>query len=111
MMISILRLICRSFYPIVACILTLNVAFAKTPVEIRDKVDQHIFTFNEIEVLEDPSGMLSLKQIQQGAYSQKFKLSITSTPQTLNLNASYWFKIRIKNNAAVKKHFVLEFKR
>jgi hypothetical protein len=34
---------------------------------------------------------------------------VSSTPQTLDLNTNYWFKIRIKSNAAARKHYILEF--
>lgn len=109
MIIFNLKLRWTSFYLVVACILTLNIASAQTPVEIQDHVNQHIFTFKQIEVLEDPSGMLTLEQLRHKDYNEKFKPSIASTPQTLKLNTSYWFKIRVKNNPAAKKHYILEF--
>lgn len=82
---------------------------AQTPVQIQDAVGQHIFTFNEIEVLKDPTGKLTLDQVRQPGIDQQFKPSRSSTPQTLDLNTDYWFKIRIRSNPDAKKHYILEF--
>ena len=81
---------------------------AQTPVQIQDSVSQHIFTYSEIEVLKDPSGKLTLDQIRQHGIDQQFKPSLSSTPQTLDLNTNYWFKIRIRSNPDAKKHYILE---
>lgn len=94
--ISLLLLVCTS-----VC--------AQTPVQIQDSVGQHIFTYTEIEVLKDPSGKLTLDQVRQPKIDQQFKASLSSTPQTLDLNTDYWFKIRIQNNPNAKKHYILEF--
>jgi hypothetical protein len=88
---------------------TCSTSTAQTPVQIRDDVDQHIFTFEEIEMLEDSSGKLNINQIRNTALDQQFRPSVASTPQTLKLNTNYWFKIRIKNNPLAKKHYLLEF--
>jgi hypothetical protein len=97
------------FSIILTCFLSLSGAFAQTPVQIHDSVDQHIFTYNEIQVLEDLSGKLSLEQVRSKDYAQKFTASATSTPQTLHLNTNYWFRIRLKNNPDAEKHYILEF--
>lgn len=82
---------------------------AQTLVQIRDDVDQHIFTYAEIHMMEDSTGTLNIDRIRNSAVDQQFKPSVASTPQTLKLNRRYWFKIRIKNNPEAKKHFLLEF--
>jgi hypothetical protein len=84
-------------------------ASAQTPVQIQDSVGQHIFTYSEIEVLKDPSGKLTLDQVRQPTIDQQFRPSLSSTPQTLDLNTDYWFKIRIRSNPDAKKHYILEF--
>jgi hypothetical protein len=83
-------------------------AFGQTPVRLQDAVDQHIFTYGEIEVLKDSTGKLTFAQIRQEA-AKNFKPSSSSTPQTSDLSASYWFKINIKSNPAAQKHYILEF--
>lgn len=82
---------------------------AQNIVQILDSVPQHIFTFKEIAVLEDPAGRFSFEEIKSKAFEKEFKPSISSTPQTKQLNSTYWFKIRIKHNQKAEKPFLLEF--
>ena len=82
---------------------------AQEPVELQDNVDQHIFIFNQIEVLQDVKGEYSFDEVSSKAFKTKFKPSNKSTPQTLSLNTTYWFKINIKHNSDAKKQFLLEF--
>ncbi|WP_440792843.1 7TM diverse intracellular signaling domain-containing protein [Pedobacter sp. 22226] len=76
---------------------------------MQDSVPQHIFTFKEIEVLEDAGNRYTFDQINSRAFDQKFKASLTSTPQTKQLNKTYWFRIKIKQNDKADKPFLLEF--
>ncbi|MET0574106.1 MAG: 7TM diverse intracellular signaling domain-containing protein [Pedobacter agri] len=82
---------------------------AQQPVEIQNGVAQHIFTFKEIEVLEDPSNKFTFEEIRSSKFDQQFKSSATSTPQTKNLNKTYWFRIKVKPNETVEKPLILEF--
>lgn len=101
---------CREgFFFLLLIILAFSSTAAQTPVVIRDDVNQHIFTYKEIEVLEDPSGSLGIDQVRQADQKGRFKASAASTPQTLNLSSNYWFKIKIKSNPAAEKHYLLEF--
>jgi len=82
---------------------------AQVPVTISDETDQHIFTYGEIEYLEDPSGQLTMAELQSPAASKLFKPSFQSTPQNHSLGVVYWYRIRIKHDPSVKKHFILEY--
>ena len=82
---------------------------AQKAVQILDSIPQHIFTFKEIEVLEDAKDQYSFEAIKSKPFDQKFKASTSSTPQTKKLNTTYWFKIKIKSNDLAKKPFLLEF--
>jgi hypothetical protein len=82
---------------------------AQVPVEIKDDLKQQIFSFKQIELLKDPQGNLTFNQISSKAFDTKFIPSKSSTPQTRELNTTYWFRIRIKHNERAKKHFILEF--
>jgi len=90
-------------------VLVCSSAAAQTPVQICDDLNQHIFTYGEIEMFEDPSGALNIDQIRKVDAEGRFKASKASTPQTLNLNSSYWLKIKIKSNPEAKKNYLLEF--
>ncbi|MDB5019903.1 MAG: chromosome partitioning protein ParA, partial [Pedobacter sp.] len=99
----------KSFYSyILLFLLAFTSASAQSPVEIKDNVDQHIFTYNEIEVLKDATGKLTLQDLQNEDIDKQFRPSLSSTPQTLDLNTNYWFKIKIKSNSAANKHYILE---
>ena len=82
---------------------------AQVPVALQDDLPQQIFSFQQIEVLEDPQAEYTFEQVSSKAFNQKFEASKNSTPQTLNLNTTYWFRINIKHNNQVKKNFLLEF--
>jgi hypothetical protein len=90
-------------------LLAFTTASAQTPVEIQDSVDQHIFTYNEIEILKDSTGKLTIQDLRQKHVDRRFRASLSSTPQTLDLNTNYWFKIKIRSNALAKKNYLLEF--
>ncbi|WP_231582637.1 7TM diverse intracellular signaling domain-containing protein [Pedobacter sp. BMA] len=83
--------------------------YAQKPVEIRDTVPQHIFTFKEIEVFEDTQSKFSFEEVKSQRFNGNFKASLTSTPQTKELNKTYWVRIRVKTNTQARKPFVLEF--
>ncbi len=80
--------------------------FAQQAVPISHTEDQHIFTYGEIDYLEDPQGQLGFDQVLS---SDRFIPSGQSTPQNHRLGAVYWYRIKIKHDPAVKKHFILEY--
>lgn len=82
---------------------------AQQPVAIREGEDQHIFTYGEIDYLEDHGGTLSFAQVSSPAFDSLFRPSEQSTPQNHHLGAVYWYRIRIKHDPSVKKHFILEY--
>ena len=84
-------------------------ACAQKTVEIDDKVNQHMFTFGEIDWLKDKDNTLSFDQVSSKAFSGRFQTNLSSTPQTKDLSATYWFRIRIKHNSKADKQFILEF--
>lgn len=83
--------------------------WAQKPVQINDNVKQHIFNFAEVEVLKDEKNSFTFDQIKSEAFSKKFEPSERSTPQTTDLNTSYWAKIKIKHNSKADNRFLLEF--
>lgn len=96
-------------YTIVIFGFTISGLKAQQIVEVQDSVPQHIFTFKQIEVVEDANGKLSFDEVKSEKFEKQFKASLTSTPQTKELNKTYWFRIKIKKNDLTKKPFILEF--
>lgn len=84
-------------------------AAAQKVVALDDNVDQHIFVFSEIEWLKDSGNKLSFDEIRTEKYNKAFKPNITGTPQTVDLKATYWFRIKIKHNSKAEKRYLLEF--
>lgn len=84
-------------------------ARTQEPVKIVDSIDQHIFSFKEIGIFMDPNEEYSFDAIKSDAFLSKFQPSASSTPQTLELNTTYWFKIRIHRTDDLQNNFVLEF--
>ncbi|MET4082519.1 hypothetical protein ABIB40_002477 [Pedobacter sp. UYP30] len=82
---------------------------AQKQVKINDAVSQHIFTFDEVCVLEDSSNALMLKDILKPEYNNAFKPNLTSTPQNLHLQSTYWYRINIAGEKDSKKNWILEF--
>jgi hypothetical protein len=92
-----------------ACSLTAAPAYAQQPVAVNDSVNQHIFNFSEIEILKDTKNNLSFAAVRSKAFDQRFQPSLSSTPQTKDLTATYWFRIKIKHNSKAQKRYLLEF--
>lgn len=82
---------------------------AQEVVSISDKVDQHIFSYGQIDILHDSTKRLTFEQVSDSKNSNLFIPNKKNTPQTLQLNSPYWFRIKIKNNSKADKHFLLEF--
>jgi len=90
-------------------LLAISGSRAQTTIQIDDALPQHIFTFKEIEVLEDAQNKFTFEEISNKKFEQNFKASTISTPQTKKLNTTYWFRIKIKQNEKAQKPFLLEF--
>ncbi|MDB5133805.1 MAG: Diverse receptor transrane region [Mucilaginibacter sp.] len=91
------------------CLLPALNASAQQKVTIDDGVKQHIFSYNEIECLEDTNGSLQFNQVLSPQVSSQFKPSWSSTPQNYNRSSVYWYRISIKHPLNTKKNWVLEF--
>jgi hypothetical protein len=82
---------------------------AQKSVSIYDSVHQHIFTFQEIEYLEDPSGKLSITHVASSDYNSKFKPNALFNPSNPNRESAYWYRFKIKHSSQTKKNWVIEF--
>jgi ribosomal protein L37E len=87
----------------------LSHAFSQRTVSIADSQDQHIFTGDEIQYLEDTAGTYALADVLSPALNARFVNSVTNTPQNYHLKSTYWFRIRINHNPESRKNWILEF--
>lgn len=82
---------------------------AQVPVVIDSDLAQHIIIYDEIAILKDPSGKLTLEQVASPEYAHQFVGSDISTPQIHDLSAAYWYRVRVQRNPLVDKPFIIEF--
>ena len=82
---------------------------AQTPVTIRDSVDQYIFSFAEIEYLEDKNGSLTLDEIRNPDRSNDFQASKTFSPRNYNRDSYYWYRVRIQHDPHTTREWQIEF--
>lgn len=87
----------------------LRTAHAQEAVQIDTALREHIFTYNEIEYLEDLQGHLTIDQVRSDSMSARFKPSAVSTPQNQHLGAPVWFRVKIHHNKEAHKYYLLEF--
>jgi hypothetical protein len=97
------------FLVVIITILLSVPATAQKTVTVNDSIEQHMFTFREIEWLKDTGNNLTFREISSNKFKGRFLPNLSSTPQTKDLTATYWFRIRIKHNSRAEKRFLLEF--
>ena len=97
---------------VVLCVfllLTIHLAFAQKVVAVNDKIPHYIFSYGEIEYLEDKTNVLTLKDILKPSVNSKFLLNEKYTPKNYHTSSAYWYKFKIKHAEASGKNWVLEF--
>lgn len=99
----------RLIYTLCYFLLWPFLVYSQQTVYINKSVKQHIFSFKEIELLEDTSGYLTLKEVLSPKASQLFKASKTSTPQNHNKESVYWFRVKINQTEPIPYNFLIEF--
>jgi hypothetical protein len=92
-----------------ALLLLSNFAKGQALVRIDSSLDEHIFTYAQIEYLDDPRGNLNIHDVTQAAMQAQFRASLESTPQNRELGAVRWYRIRIGHNREADKYYLLEF--
>ena len=84
-------------------------AGAQIPVRIDDSTPHQLFSFNEIDMLEDVSGKLTFGEILTSQVQRKFKPNTNRIPKNEHPGSAYWYKFRIGHNAASSNKWMLEF--
>jgi hypothetical protein len=97
------------FFFCAAFLLQADPVFGQRTVSINDSLEQYIFSFSEIEYLEDDGERFTIGEVSSGAFDRQFKSSVTFSPQNFNRNSAYWYRIRIKHNPQSSKQWQLEF--
>jgi len=72
------------------------ILFAQRIVEIGPKVEEHIFTGEEISIFEDRSGKMSFEEIREADAHKRFRINKRYYPQNPSYSSFYWYKVRIR---------------
>jgi hypothetical protein len=94
---------------IAVLMISASLARAQKVVAITDTTPHHIFTYGEIEYLEDPGKKLTLEQVTSPVVNRQFKPSLIYTPKYYNSKTVYWYRFRVKQKMLSKNHWILEF--
>ncbi|KIO78595.1 chromosome partitioning protein ParA [Pedobacter lusitanus] len=96
---------------VVCLFLLLNVshAFAQKAVLVNDKIPHYIFSYGEIEYLEDKTNVLTLNDILKPAINSGFLVNQKYTPKNYHTGSVYWYRFKIKHHEASAKTWILEF--
>lgn len=102
---------CAKRIALLALLLTgiVGPVFSQRTVKIADAQDQHIFTGDEIQSLEDTAGTFTFADVLSPTLNARFVRSATNTPQNYNLKSTYWFRIRVSHSPESRKNWILEF--
>jgi len=82
---------------------------AQVPILINDATPHQIFTYKQIDILEDKTGLLNIGQILVAENQKKFVPGTNRIPKNDNPSSAYWYRFRIGHNAASANRWVLEF--
>jgi len=82
---------------------------AQPTIPISDTLDQHIFSFHEIQFMEDPSNKLTVEEVSSDRYDRRFQPSAAFNPTNFNKQSAYWHRISIHLNDQSEKQWILEF--
>lgn len=86
-----------------------GLACAQRPVPLVDSVQQYLFSFREIEYLEDADGSLTIDDVASAEYAHRFTPSPTFSPQNYNRASAYWYRIKVAHNPASAHQWQIEF--
>jgi len=101
------KLLLRFFVLAAGCLACVaKKGIAQVPARISDTVKQQILRYNQVAYLEDVSDKLSLNQVKS---TGQFKINNEATPATGDVNAAWWYRIRITTDPSSKNNWILEF--
>lgn len=89
--------------------LTIASAYGQQPVALNDSLDQYIFSFKEIEYLEDPKESYTIETVSAGKFDRLFRASASFSPQNFNRSSAYWYRVRLKHHPQSSKQWQIEF--
>lgn len=93
----------------IICMALGHMALAQTPVNINNKVEQHIFGRKEVEFLKDETDKLTFNEVQQADVLHRFNANKKYYPENTP-GISYWYKIKVNiTDELNERDAVIEF--
>ncbi|MGX5688037.1 7TM diverse intracellular signaling domain-containing protein [Arcticibacter tournemirensis] len=86
-----------------------TVAMAQKTVELPTNAPEYIFTFGEVECLEDPSGQLTFDEVRSGKFDKQFVANHLKYPKNNHVSSAYWYRVKVKYPGAAHSSYLLEF--
>jgi hypothetical protein len=102
----------EKMYKLIALVFLVGICYggvAQPAIDIDQATGQHIFSFREIEYLEDLSGTLTIQDVSSPARALHFKASASFNPNNTHRQSAYWHRIKMRLNPASQKNWVIEF--
>ncbi|RZJ92749.1 MAG: chromosome partitioning protein ParA [Chryseobacterium sp.] len=84
-------------------------AHGQVPLIIDDNLPHQIFTFRQIDILEDSSGKLGIGDILTAENQRLFSPGKNRIPKNEHPASAYWYRLKIGHNEASQKKWILEF--
>src|SRR5258708_13760495 len=104
------KFLLKKFAPFFLCLFSMVIpAKAQVTVQISDTAKQQIFRYDKISYLKDVHSNLTINQVKEPAFANKFKINKDATPATHDPNSTWWFRIRIGYDPQSKNNWILEF--
>lgn len=97
------------FIIILVCALNTYVSKAQERVLLKDDISKHIFIYKEIESFVDTTNKLTINEVTNPSFIDKFKPSKTFTPTNYQYLHNGWYRIKINHSEPVKNSWILEF--
>ena len=94
---------------LLALVLCHHTGLSQRIVSLNDSVPQYIFSFQEIEYLEDPEESLTIDEVSSPEFSHRFTPSLAFSPENYHRSSAYWYRIRVKHNPFTKHQWQIEF--
>lgn len=82
---------------------------AQKVVQLDDRFNQHILSYNEIETFEDTSNMFHIQDVAATSFAHRFQTNNGFIPKNYHYKSTYWFRVRIANELQTRKSWIVEF--
>ncbi|MEN0052396.1 MAG: 7TM diverse intracellular signaling domain-containing protein [Mucilaginibacter sp.] len=100
----------KTFFILIITFGVFQKVIAQRPVEIGKNDPEHIFTYDELSLLEDSSGRMTFDMVRQKDKAGSFKANTIYYPKNIKHHSAYWYKVKINFSSEItSKQSLFEF--